>query len=114
MANRRDIPLYGTLDMLILGLLAEEELHGFGIAQKIHALSKEELSVGEGSLYPALHRLEFKKWISSSWKQSETGRKARFYMITAAGRRQLRESEEDWSRLAAAVGRVLRGAAVRS
>ncbi len=110
MAEKRDIQLYGTLDLLILRLLSQHEMHGFGIAQTIHELSGEELFVGEGSLYPALHRLEFKKLIAASWKQSETKRQAKFYTITAAGKKQLRETEEDWNRLASAVSKVLRGA----
>jgi transcriptional regulator len=97
----------GTLDMLILRTLARGEDHGFGIAQTIHLLSGEVLRVEEGSLYPALHRLEVSGLVGAEWGQSENNRRARFYRLTAKGRRHLEEERESWLRLAEAIGRVM-------
>jgi transcriptional regulator len=99
--------LQGTLDVLILKTLALAPLHGWGISQRIQQLSREVLQVNQGSLYPALYRLEAKGWIRSEWGSSENNRRARFYELTRAGRRQLAEERQSWERFAAAVSRVL-------
>src|SRR3954465_10126471 len=96
--------LQGTLDLLILKTLARGPLHGWGIAKRIQVLSNEALSVGQGSLYPALHRLETQGWIVAEWKDSELGRSAKFYSLTRDGRRQLERELEIWKRLSSAVG----------
>jgi transcriptional regulator len=97
----------GTLDMLILRTLARGPDHGFGIAQSIHLLSGEVLRVEEGSLYPALHRLEAEGLVGAEWGQSENNRRARFYRLTPAGRRRLEQEKESWGRLSAAILRVM-------
>ena len=102
--------LQGTLDMLILKVLQREPIHGFGICQAIHRLSEEVLSVGEGSLYPALYRLQDQGWIESEWGTSDNNRKAKFYRLTKAGRKQLEVEEESWERLSDAIRLVLRTA----
>lgn len=99
--------LQGTLDVLILKTLANEAMHGWGISQRIEQLSEDVLQVNQGSLYPALYRLESKGWIRSRWGNSENNRRAKFYELTRAGRRQLAEETEGWERFAAAVGRIL-------
>ena len=99
--------LQGTLDMLILKAIANEPQHGWAIAQRIQLVSNNVLQIGQGSLYPALHRLEYKGWIRAQWGASENNRKARFYSLTAAGRRQLAAELENWERLAGAVNLVL-------
>lgn len=99
--------LQGTLDLLILHALRREEMHGYAIAQTIHLLSDEVLTVEEGSLYPALYRLELDGAISSAWGLSENNRKAKYYKITARGRRVFAEHEQSWARLSAAVQQVL-------
>jgi|SRR5262245_52519578 len=106
MAGSNDV-LQGTLDLLILRTLKSGELHGYGITGRIQRVSEDALRVEEGSLYPALHRLEQRGWIRSEWKMSETNRRARFYSLTAAGRKQLLQEEEKWARLTAAVAKVL-------
>jgi PadR family transcriptional regulator, regulatory protein PadR len=93
----------GTLDMLILQTLSLGPAHGYAIAQRIQQVSREAVQVNQGSLYPALHRLEQKRWLKSAWRQSETGRDAKFYSITRAGQKQLAAEKETWARLAAAV-----------
>ena len=93
----------GTLDMLILQILALEPAHGYGIAQRLEQISKSVVQVNQGSLYPALHRLEQKEWLQSEWKQSETGREAKFYVLTRAGRKQLAVEKDSWARLTGAV-----------
>jgi len=93
----------GTLDMLILQILSLQPAHGYGIAQRLEQISQAVVQVNQGSLYPALHRLEQKKWLRAEWKQSETGREAKFYSLTAAGRKQLAEEKDSWARLAGAV-----------
>lgn len=110
MTDARSPLLTGTLDLLILKTLSVGVLHGYGIAQQIHRLSREALNVEEGSLYPALQRMEAKGWVSSDWKQTPTGRRARYYRLTAAGRRQLGVEEENFRKSVAATTRVLRGA----
>jgi transcriptional regulator len=102
--------LAGTLDLLILKTISLSTLHGYAIAQHIKRLSRDALRVEEGSLYPALQRMTVKGWISSEWKKSPTGRKARYYKLTAAGRRQLGQEESDFERSVVAIARVLRGA----
>ncbi|HTD52049.1 MAG TPA: PadR family transcriptional regulator [Thermoanaerobaculia bacterium] len=99
--------LQGTLDVLILTTLADEPMHGWGISQRIQQVSQDVLQVNQGSLYPALYRLEAKGWIRSHWGNSENNRRAKFYELTRSGRRQLAEETEDWERFVAAVGRVL-------
>jgi len=99
--------LQGTLDALVLKVLALEPQHGWGIAQRIQQISDQELRVQQGSLYPALTRLEENGWISGEWGTSENNRRAKFYRLTATGRRQLERETEDWLRLSAAVHRVL-------
>ena len=99
--------LQGTLDLLILKTLALEPMHGWGVAQRIQQVSKDVLQIGQGSLYPALHRLEYKGWIQSDWGNSENNRRARFYSLTRKGKKQLEAELESWERLSAAVGLVL-------
>lgn len=99
--------LQGTLDLLILKTLAREPMHGWGIAKRIQLLSDEVLSVQQGSLYPALHRLENQGWITAEWKSSEHGRDAKVYELTREGRRQLTRELESWNRLSSAVGLLL-------
>ena len=99
--------LQGTLDMLILKAVAAEPMHGFGVSVRIRQMSGEALQVEQGSLYPALYRLEAKGWIRSEWGVSENNRKAKYYDLTAAGRRQLRLETENWERLSAAINLVL-------
>lgn len=99
--------LQGTLDLLILRILAGGPQHGWAISERIQQISQEVLRVNQGSLYPALHRLEHQGWIQAEWGVSELGRRARFYRLTAAGRKQLDLETETWSRMAGAIGRVL-------
>ena|ERR1044071_2132390 len=99
--------LQGTLDLLILRTLKSGCYHGYAIAGHIQRVSDEALRVEEGSLYPALHRIEQRGWIKSEWRISETKRRARYYSLTPAGRRQLLEEEQNWERLTAAVAKVL-------
>jgi transcriptional regulator len=106
LAARSDL-LQGTLDVLILKTLDLASMHGWGISQRIQQLSRDVLQVNQGSLYPALYRLERKGWIRSAWGSSENNRRARFYELTKTGRRQLAEETQSWERFAAAVGRVL-------
>ena len=101
--------LQGTLDMLILRAIANEPQHGWAIAQRIQQVSNNVLQIGQGSLYPALHRLEYKGWIRAQWGTSENNRKARFYTLSAAGRKRLNVELENWSRLSGAVNLVLDG-----
>jgi len=100
--------LQGTLDLLILRTLDLGAMHGWGISQRIQQMSGEVLRVNQGSLYPALHRLESAGWISSEWGASENNRQAKFYRLTRAGQRQLRAETESWARMTEAVARVLR------
>jgi PadR family transcriptional regulator PadR len=99
--------LQGTLDMLILKTLALEPAHGWGISQRIQQVSRDVLQVNQGSLYPALYRLEHQGWIASEWGTSENNRKARFYRLTQEGRRQLDAETENWERVSAAIDRIL-------
>jgi PadR family transcriptional regulator, regulatory protein PadR len=101
--------LQGTLDLLILQTLATGSMHGWGVAQRIQQVSKDVFQIGQGSLYPALHRLEYKGWIRSDWGNSESNRRAKFYSLTSAGRKRLETELEDWDRLSSAVALVLGG-----
>ncbi|MEY2496203.1 MAG: PadR family transcriptional regulator, regulatory protein PadR [Verrucomicrobiota bacterium] len=104
--SRLDL-LQGTLDLLILRTLRLTPMHGWAISERIQQISQDVLQVNQGSLYPALHRLEHRGWIRAKWGVSELGRRARFYELTAAGRRQLDIERENWARLTVAIGRVL-------
>jgi PadR family transcriptional regulator, regulatory protein PadR len=101
-SSRFPIP-QGTLDMLILQIVSLEPAHGYGIAQRLEQISRSAVQVNQGSLYPALHRLELKGWLKAKWKESETGREAKFYSLTASGRVQLTAERNSWVRLAGAV-----------
>ncbi len=102
--------LQGTLDLLILQVTALEPVHGYAIAQRLQQISRDALQVQQGSLYPALHRLENRGWLKAEWRKTETGREAKFYSLTRAGRRQLDEERQNWERLASAIALVLRSA----
>ena len=102
--------LQGTLDLLILRVLALQPMHGWAVAQRIQQLSNDELRVGQGSLYPALHKLEQQGWIEAEWAPSENNRRAKFYRLTAAGRRALKKETAQWARLSTAVSLVVRPA----
>jgi PadR family transcriptional regulator, regulatory protein PadR len=106
--DRFDLP-QGTLDLLIMRVVALGPIHGYAIAQRIQQMSREALQVQQGSLYPALHRLEYKKLLTARWQASETGRDAKFYELTPKGRTQLRTETENWKRLTDVVGLILKG-----
>jgi transcriptional regulator len=106
MKEKADL-LQGTLDMLILRALIAAPMHGFGIATRIHQMSGEALQVEQGSLYPALYRLEAQGWIASQWGTSENNRRARYYSLTAAGKRQLELESAKWERMSAAINLVM-------
>ena len=109
MGKNRKEQLLGKLDLLVLRTLAcGESMHGYAIAERIEQLSDQVFQVGEGSLYPALHRMDESGWIRSEWRASDNNRRARYYRITAAGRRQLAEETSEWSRAADAMMRVLK------
>ncbi len=99
--------LQGTLDLLILKTLELEPMHGWGISQRIQQVSDDVLQVNQGSLYPAMHRLEEQGWISASWKTSENNRQAKYYELTKRGRRQMADEKDNWVRLSAAVARIV-------
>jgi len=99
--------LQGTLDLLILQTLLPGPMHGWGVALRIQQVSNEVLQIGQGSLYPALYRLEYKGWIKAEWGNSENNRRAKFYRLTAAGRKQLESELATWDRLSTAIGLVL-------
>ena len=105
--SRLDL-LQGTLDLLILRALRTEAMHGWAISERIQQISEDVLQVNQGSLYPALHRLEHRGWIKAEWGISELGRRARFYALTASGRKQLEVEAEAWNRLTDAIAKVLR------
>ena len=107
--DRSDI-LQGTLDLLILKVAALGPIHGYAIAQRIQQISRDVLLVQQGSLYPALHRMEAKGWLKAEWADTETGRQAKFYSLTRAGRRQLDLEMSNWERIAGAVALILRAA----
>jgi transcriptional regulator len=99
--------LQGTLDMLVLRVLSGGPMHGWGIAQRIQILSKDVLQVEEGSIYPALYRMEHKGWISAEWGQSANNRRAKYYELTKEGRKQLSTESKDWMRICTAIGAVM-------
>ena len=109
MAHKHDL-LQGTLDMLVLRVLSRGELHGWGITQKLEQLSKSALQVDEGSLYPALYRMEDKGWIEAEWKLTENNRRAKYYSLTRAGRKQLETEQEQWDRMTAIIAQVMQSA----
>jgi PadR family transcriptional regulator, regulatory protein PadR len=107
--SRRPLDLLqGTLDLLILRTLQKEPQHGWAIAERIEEVSEHVLEINQGSLYPALHRLEHEGWIKAEWSVSELGRRARYYRLTPSGRKQLEHESHQWDRMTAAIGRVLR------
>lgn len=113
MKEKKDNPgdlLQGTLDLLILKALARESMHGYGVAEWIHQRSEDVLRVEEGALYPALHRLELRGLLSAEWGVSENNRRAKYYALTAAGRKQLAHETEYWRRMSGAVARILQTA----
>jgi transcriptional regulator len=107
MPEKKPDLVQGTLDLLVLNTLRQGPLHGYGVAQKILIASRQVLDVQQGSLYPALHRLERKRLVTSEWKQSDNGRMAKFYSLTAAGKKQLEAEREDWKRYTDAIAWVL-------
>jgi PadR family transcriptional regulator PadR len=107
MAKPKSDLLQGTLDLLILKTLELEPMHGWGISQRIQQVSGEVLQVNQGSLYPALHRLQEQGWISAAWKTSDNNRQAKYYDLTRRGRRQLADEKENWIRLSGAVARIV-------
>lgn len=108
MAGQSAELLQGTLDMLILKALSLEPMHGWGVAQRIQQFSRDVLQVNQGSLYPAMHRLEHRGWIAAEWGTSENNRRAKYYRLTATGRKQLASERAQWHRLSAAVDLVLK------
>jgi len=98
----------GTLDMLLLKILALEPMNGYAISQRLKQVSSDVLQVSDGSLYPALHKLEQEGWIKAEWKTTENGRRAKYYSLTRLGRRQLEKEAENWSRLSAAISHVVK------
>jgi PadR family transcriptional regulator, regulatory protein PadR len=108
--TRRPSPdlLQGTLDLLVLRTLQAGRMHGWAISERIQQISKDVLQVNQGSLYPALHRLEHRDWIEAEWGVSELGRRAKFYQLTASGRRQLTIEAREWERMTTAIGRVMK------
>ena len=108
-SSRTDL-LQGTLDMLVLRVLRSGDMHGWGIADRIQIVSKDVLSVGEGSLYPALYRLQARGWIESEWGQSDNNRRAKYYRLTKAGRKQLDVEQESWERISVAIAEIMRSA----
>jgi PadR family transcriptional regulator, regulatory protein PadR len=107
MKSEKSDLLQGTLDMLILKIVALGPIHGYGISQRIQQISKEVLQIQQGSLYPALHRLENRGWLQAEWGDSETGREAKFYTLTKTGRRQLEIETSKWERLSDAIALIL-------
>ena len=100
--------LPGTLDLLILRTLQNGSLHGWAISERVQQISQDVLQINQGSLYPALHRLEHQGWIEAAWAVSELGRRAKYYQLTASGRRQLAVEADEWERMSAAIGRVMK------
>lgn len=107
MPDKSDL-LQGTLDMLILKIVAMGPIHGYAIAQRLQQMSRDVLQVQQGSLYPALHRLEKRRWLKATWAATESGRDARFYALTRLGRKHLGEQRANWDRLSSAISGVLR------
>ena len=106
--NRPPDLLPGTLDLLILRTLQKDALHGWAISERIQAISEDVLQINQGSLYPALHRLELQGWLEAEWKVSELGRRAKYYRLTPSGRRQLTVEAREWERMSNAIERVMR------
>ena len=106
--SKFDLP-QGTLDLLIMRVVSLGSIHGYAIAQRIQQMSREALQVQQGSLYPALHRLEYKKFLMAKWQPTETGREAKFYELTARGRAYLKDETENWKRLTDVVSLILKG-----
>ena len=106
--DRFELP-QGTLDLLIMRVVALGPIHGYAIAQRIQQMSREALQVQQGSLYPALHRLEYKKFLAAKWQPTDTGRAAKFYELTSRGRVYLKDETENWKRLTGVVGLILKG-----
>jgi PadR family transcriptional regulator PadR len=106
----RKVPdlLPGTLDLLILRTLQTEPMHGWAISERIEQITQEVLQINQGSLYPALHRLEHRGWIEAEWAVSELGRRAKYYNLTASGRKQLAHEADEWERMSAAIARVMK------
>ena len=100
--------LRGTLDLLILRTLQTDSMHGWAISERIEQISEDVLQINQGSLYPALHRLEHQGWIDAEWRTSELGRRAKYYRLTPAGRRQLAVEAGEWERMSTAIGRVMK------
>ena len=109
MAQKADL-FQGTLDMLVLRVLSRGELHGWGITLKLEQLSRSALQVDEGSLYPALYRMEEKGWIEAEWRMTENNRRAKYYTLTRAGRKQLEDAQENWDRMTAIIALVMESA----
>ena len=107
MPERADLP-QGTLDLLILQIVAAGAIHGYGVAQRLQQMSRDVVQVPQGSLYPALHRLEYRGLVEAEWRQTETGREAKFYKLTRKGREQLNAETASWMRLTEAVGLILK------
>ena len=107
MAVEKSDLLQGTLDMLILKVVAMGSVHGYAISKRIQQISRDVLRIQQGSLYPALHRLEKRKWLKAAWRAAESGREAKFYELTAAGRKQLATEESDWERLSTAIALIM-------
>jgi len=107
---RHPVPdlLPGTLDLLILRTLQTDSLHGWAISERIQQVSRDVLQINQGSLYPALHRLEHQNWIEAEWRVSELGRRAKYYQLTPSGRRQLAVETSEWERMSTAIGRVMK------
>ena len=108
MTRRNPDLLPGTLDLLILRTLQTEPMHGWAISERIEQLSQDVLQINQGSLYPALHRLEHQGWIEAEWAVSELGRRAKYYKLTATGRRQLAHETDEWERMSNAIARVIK------
>jgi transcriptional regulator len=108
-SNKSDL-LQGTLDLLILQIAALGPVHGYAVAQRLQQISRDVLQVQQGSLYPALHRLEERGWLKADWRDTDTGREAKFYTLTRAGQKQLERERSDWERLAKAIALVLKTA----
>jgi PadR family transcriptional regulator PadR len=107
--EKLDLP-QGTLDLLVLQVLSGGEMHGWGIAQKLTVLSKEALQLQEGTLYPALYRMEAKGWVDSEWAQSDNNRRAKYYRLTKVGRKRLEQEKQSWDRLAEVVAAIIKPA----
>ena len=107
MARSKSDLLQGTLDLLILKTVALQPLHGYGIGRRIQTVSEEVFQVNQGSLYPALHRLENEGWIDSEWRETDTSRRAKYYRLTKKGRKKLNLEQENWGRVSAAINRIL-------